>query len=132
MGKDQLTYQLSRAINTLFLYNVLGTSYGVLLGVLIYSVQDLIALCFPVFGLIKWYGFIAFGVLLFNIKPIVKKKYIDPDIERKLVYIRQIIKTGNFTKAEERAMWRNVANSIIAEYSKTTNSKDDLHNTEPE
>jgi len=132
MVKDELTYQASKAINTLFLYNVLGTSYGVLLGILICSLQDLIASYFPFFSLIKWYGFIVFGVLLFNIKPMVKKEYLDPDIERMLVYIRQGIKEGKFTKAEERALWRNVANSIIREYSKTTNDNDDLHSPTPE
>lgn len=132
MRKDALTYHASRAINILFLYNPLGTTYGVLLGAFIYSLQDLIALYFPVFGLIKGYGFIVFGVLLFNIEPMVKKRYLDPDIERRLVYIRQLIKEGKFTKVEERAIWRNAVNSIITEYRKTINDNDDLHNPTPE
>lgn len=131
MWKEQLTYQASRAINTLFLYNVLGTSYGILFGVFIISIQKVIAIYCPIFGLIEWYGFIAFGVLLFNIKPIVKKEYLDPDIEKQLVYIRQIIKEGNLTKAEERTIWRNAVNSIITDYKKPTNDSDNLHNPTP-
>lgn len=131
MWKEQLTYQASKAINTLFLYNVLGTSYGILLGVFLMSLQKVIATYFPIFGQIEWYGFMAFGVLLFNIKPIVKKEYLDPDIEKRLVYIRQIIKEGNFTKAEERTIWRNAVNSIIADCKKPTNDSDNLHNPTP-
>lgn len=132
MKKDALTYHISRAINTLFLYNVLGTTYGILLGVLICSLQDLIASFFPAFGLIKKCGFIVFGALLFNIKPMVKKEYIDPDIERRLVYIRQLIKEGNLTKTEERAIWRNLINSIATEHGKTTKDNNDLHSPTPE
>lgn len=130
--KDQLTYHASRAINTLLLYNILGTSYGILVGVFILSIQKVIASFLPIFDLIEWYGFIAFGILLFNIKPIVKKEYLDPDIEKRLVYIRQIIKEGNLTKAEERAIWRNAVDSIIMDYRKPTNDSDNLHNPTPE
>lgn len=135
MKKDVFTYQISRAFNILFLYNVLGTSYGVLLGFLLLSLQDLIASLFTPFGLIKWYGFIFFGVLLFNIKPIVKKKYIDPDIERQLAYIRQMIKEGKFSDTEKRGIWRNAINSIIFEYNQNANmthNNSNSHNPTPE
>ena len=132
MEKDKITYYISRAINTLFLYNIEGTSFGVLLGVVIMAVQDLIATYFPPFGLIKGYGFIAFAILLFNIKPFVKKKYIDPNIEKQLAYIRQVIKEGKFTESEERALWRKAINSILSEYNQTADSSDNLHNPTPD
>lgn len=132
MGKDKLTYFVSKAINTIFLYNIVGTSRGVLLGVVLASIQDLIASYFPPVGLIRGYGFIAFGILIFNIKPFVKKKYLDPNIEKQLAYIRQVIKEGKFTESEERALWRKVINSILSEYNQTANNSDDLHNPTPE
>lgn len=127
MKIDDITYHVSRAINTLFLYNVLGTSYGILLGILIISFQELITSVFPPFGMIKWYGFIVAGILLFNIKPIVSREFLDPDIERKLVYTRQILKEGNFTKAEQRAIWRDVIASVMTEYKQSINNNDNLH-----
>lgn len=135
MKKDELTYQVSRAFNTLFLYNVLGTSRGVVLGFFLLGLQNLIAKYFPSFGLIEWYCFIMFGVILFNIEPMVKKKYIDPNIEKQLLYIRLMIKEGEFTEAEKRTIWRNAINSIILEYNQnidTTNNNADSHNPTPE
>lgn len=132
MKKDKITLVMSRAINILFLYNALGTSYGVLLGVVILAFQDFIASYFPPFGLIDWYGFIALGVLLFNIKPMVTKKYLDPDIEKQLVYIRQMLKEGKLTRLEERAIWRNAINSIITEYNYTKNNDEHLNNPTPQ
>ena len=137
MKRDELTYFVSRAMNTLFLFNVVGTSYGIVFGLLIMALQELIASLFPPFGLIKWYGFIAIGVLLFNFKPIVKQKYIDPSIERELVYIRQIIKEGNFGEKEKKAIWRNAIYKIIENYNGNDNigmteNNSDSHNPTPE
>lgn len=132
MNKDKFTYHTSRAINVLFLYNSVGTSLGILIGVIATGVQKLIALYYPPFGLIEWYGFIALGVLLFNIKPMVTRKYLDPEIEKQLVYIRQIIKEGKFTESEERAIWRNAINSILSEYNHTANNNENLNNPTPE
>lgn len=92
----------------------------------------LIASYFPPIGLIKGYGFIAFGILIFNIKPFVKKKYFDPYIEKQLAYIRQVVKEGKFTESEERALWGNAINSILSEYNQTANSSDNLHNPTPD
>ena len=115
--KDNVTKILLKAINILFLYNVLGTSYGCLFGLLLLSLQKVFALFIPSFGLIKWYGFIAFGVLVFNIPPIVKKKYTDPKIETKLKYTREILKEGNFGEKEKRTIWRDMIISVSRELS---------------
>lgn len=132
MEKDKITLVISRVINFLFLYNPLGTSYGVLVGVTVFAFQDLIASYFPPFGSIHWFGFITLGVLLFNIKPIVTKKYLDPDIEKQLVYIRQMIKEGKLTESEERAIWRKAINSIVSEFSHATNNNGNLNNPTPQ
>lgn len=126
MNKDKLTYHISRAINIMFLYNAVGTSYGILLGVIAMGFQKLIASYFPPFGLIEWYAFIALGVIFFNFKPMVTRKYLDPDIEKQLEYIRRIIKEGKFTESEERAIWRKVINSIMLENNLTANNIENL------
>ena len=131
MSKDKITYQVSRAINSLFLYNWTGTCYGILLGITIMGFQKLIAEYFPPFGLIEWYAFIAFGVLFFNIKPMITKKYLDPNIEQHLVYIRKIIKEGKFTESEERTIWRKSINIILSEYNQTARNDESLNNPTP-
>lgn len=135
MKKDDLTYQVSRAINILFLYNVIGTSYGVLLGVLVLSFQELLASILPPFGLIKWYGFIVLGVLIFNIKPIIKKKYIDPNIEKQLIYVRQLIKEGKLSAKEKKEIYRKLIITVIEGYNEKiemTRDHSDSHNPTPE
>lgn len=132
MDKDKVTYHVSRAINILFLYNAVGTSFGILVGVTVMGVQTLIAQYFPPFGLIKWYFFITLGIIIFNIKPFITKKYLDPEIERLLAYIRQTIKEGNFTESEERRIWREVIELVMAEYNHVANNDENLNNPTPE
>lgn len=105
---DNITKYLARVIDTLFLYNFKGTCSGILFGIFLLSVQDLLALFFPIIGLIKWYGFISFGVLLFNIKPLIKGKYVDPKIEIQLKYVREILNEGNFSNAEKKKIFRDL------------------------
>jgi len=122
--KNTVTKILLKTINILFLYNVLGTSYGCLFGLLLLSLQNVFALYIPLFGMIKWYGFIAFGVLTFNIPPIIKKKYTDPKIETRLKYTREILEEGNFGEKEKRIIWRDTIISVSRELSEeATNIK---------
>lgn len=126
---DNLTKYLAQVINILFLYNVIGTCYGVLCGIVLLSVKDLIILLLPSIGLIKWYGFIAFGVLAFNIKPLVKKKYVDPKIEMQLKYVREMIAEANFSNAEKKQIWRDTIKSISKDFSNNShvsNNQDDI------
>lgn len=115
MDMDKVTYYIKRTLNVLFLYNVLGTSYGVLVGLLLLSLQDFLASFYQPIGLIKGFGFLVFGVLLFNIKYLIRKKYEDPYIEAKLKYIREMIKSGHFSEQEKRLIWRKAINSLILE-----------------
>lgn len=126
--KDTGTKILLQVINILFLYNVTGTSYGVLVGLIILGCQDLITTFFPIFGLIKWYGFIAIGILIFNIKPFVKKEYVDPKMEKQLRYVREVVKEGNFSDKEKRMIWRKTINSIIIGPTETNTSCEDSSN----
>uniref|UniRef100_UPI0025A9FE02 hypothetical protein n=1 Tax=Thomasclavelia cocleata TaxID=69824 RepID=UPI0025A9FE02 len=59
--------------------------------------------------------FIAFGIFIFNIKPLLKKTYEDPKIELNLKYIKEVIQEGNFSEKEKRAIWRKMIDSITNE-----------------
>lgn len=122
---------LSKVLNILFLYNVTGTSFGVLLGLLLLSIQDVVSIYCPIFGLIRWYGFIVFGVIIFNLKIIFIKKYEDPVIEKKLKYIREVLKESNLTKTEERMLWRKAVEFILEETNNNveTNNIDNVDNS---
>lgn len=126
---DKLSYYFSKAINTLFLYNVIGTSYGVLFGILLLSIQDMIALFYQPIGLIKWYGFIAFGVLVFNAKTAISKKYLDPELEKKLKYLNEMAKAAKIKGKEEKAIWREAINNFIFQNHETANGSDNNDNS---
>ncbi len=79
------------------------------------SLQPVIAIYIPSFGLIKWYGFIAFGILLFNFKPIVQKEYMHPKIEIELKYIRDMLKESNLSASEKRLIWRETITKVSNE-----------------
>lgn len=111
--KDTITRILLKILNILFLYNVLGTCYGCLLGLTLLSLQEVLAEYIPIIALVKWYGFITFGVLIFNIKLMVKKEYEDPRIEMQLKYLREILKEGNLSDKEKRTYWREAINCIL-------------------
>ncbi len=100
------------------------------MGVIFLSLQNMLAEYCPAIGLIKWYGFIAFGIFIFNIKPLLKKTYEDPKIELNLKYIKEVIQEGNFSEKEKRAIWRKMIDSITNELldENKNNNQDDNNN----
>lgn len=115
MSLDKITYYFTKAFRFFFLYNIVGTSYGVVFGFFLLSLQKMFASFIPIIGLIDWYGFPIFGALLFNIGIIGKQKYEDPMIEKRLKYTRQIIQEANLSDKEKRQLWRDIINSISKE-----------------
>lgn len=111
------------------MYNVVGTTYGALLGIFMLSIQDVIALYFPFVALIKWYGFITLGVLIFNIKPLVKRKYEEPKMEISLKYMREAIAQGNFSEKEIRQLWRDFIVTMLEEIREQSNDTVFRNNT---
>ncbi len=127
--EDKISKMLSKILNILFLYNIVGTTYGGLVGIFLLSIQDVIAIYIPFVGLIKWYGFIVFGVLVFNIKPLVKRKYEDPKMEMSLKYMREAIAQGNFSEKEIRQLWREYIVAMLKEISVQSNDTVFRNNT---
>lgn len=129
--RNSITRILLYVLNVLFIYDVLGTCYDCLLGLLLLSLQSALATYIEVIGLIKWYGFIVFGVLIFNIKLIVKQEYIDLRAEVRLKYTREVLKEKCWTEMEKRALWRSTIREILDDLFKNTdisNGKNDSNN----
>lgn len=127
--KDTATKIILQAINVLFLYNVQGTSYGILLGLFFLSLQDAFSIYASLIGSIKWYGFIVFGVLLFNIKPLISKTYINPKIEMHLKYVRETLNESNLSDKEKKLIWKETIQSISTELSKGINITESANNS---
>ena len=56
--KDTITRMLLKIVNILFLYNVLGTCYGCLFGLILLSLKEALATYIYIVALVGWYGFI--------------------------------------------------------------------------
>lgn len=112
---EVLTELLMQVINILFLYNITGTTFGILLGLFIISIQQVVIIYFPIIGHFPWYGSMSFCIMLFNKQYLFTKKYEDPMIEKRLKYVREVIKESNFSKAEERMIWRKTIEIILEE-----------------
>lgn len=113
---DTITRVIIKIIDVMFLNNIERTCYGFLCGTLLLSLQDFISTFFPLFGLIKWYGFICFGIMIFNLNPFIKKKYANPKIESIMNYTKEVIEEGNFSSREKKEIWKNVVTLIINNY----------------
>lgn len=108
---EKITKILLNVLNILFVFNIKATSYGVLFGALLLSLQNMIALYIKPVREIEWYGFVVFGILVFSLI-FSKNKYEDPNIETKLKYIHKMIREGKFSKKEEQEIWRKAIQSI--------------------
>lgn len=129
--KDTITRILLKIINILFMYNIRGTCLGCLVGIILLSLQPVLEIFFPVVGNIEWYGFIAFGVLLFNIKSLIKREYEDPRIEIQMKYLREMLKEGKLSDKEKRIYWREAIKCILdisSENVDKTNKEDSFSN----
>lgn len=118
---DIITRFFLKVLNTLFLYNVKGTCFGCLVGLTVSSLQPMLAIYIPNFERIEWYGFVAFGVLIFNIKPMIKKEYEDPRIEIQMKYLREMLKEGKLSEKEKRLYWREAISCILNISSESVN-----------
>lgn len=129
--KDTITRILLKILNSLFMYNIRGTCFGCLMGIILLSLQPVLETFFPVVGNIEWYGFIAFGVLMFNIKSMIKREYEDPRIEMQMKYLREMLKEGKLSDKEKRIYWREAIKCILEISSKNldkTNEADSYSN----
>ena len=82
---EKIARILLNVLNILFVFNIKATSYGVLFGTLLLSLQNMIALYIKPVREIEWYGFVVFGILVFSLI---------------------------FSKKEEQEIWRKAIQSI--------------------
>ena len=122
--KDKITAVIYKATDILFISNPIGTSVGVMFGIVLDGVTKIFTPFFkndkymslPSVGMLFY---MALGVFLLNIRQVFRRPQFDGSIEAALTLIRTARKEKNLTASETRMMYRTLFSKIIQEVSLT-------------
>lgn len=125
---NKITAFLKIATDILFVRNPVGTSMGILFGVLLQGTANVIA---PIIELawsiklsvLRIYHYIAFGAFTFNIKQLGEKKRNIPDIEDALLLIDKLERQGKISIGQATLAYRDVVNRVIENVKLNHNSE---------
>jgi hypothetical protein len=120
-SKDKVSQYVYRAVDFLMANNARGTSIGIVVGVILYGVRDVLAYINEAFKLVKWYAYIFFGIFSGNVPKLISKHDYNDEVEEALHYVKKIQKEGNFSEAEKRMQYRNL---IVIVQEKCLNNKE--------
>jgi len=118
ISSDQLTGLLRRSIDTLFLENPVGTSLGILLGLVMDGVFSASAAVFQGWiararEALHWWTWVAFGILGFNLRPFLRRHKLDPALLEALDFIKQQERDKTVPKWQIRAMYQNLFTKVL-------------------
>lgn len=126
---DNVTSIIKRSIDFIFLRNPLGTSMGVLFGIILYW---LVMLFTPFLNSYKNINIqairieflIPLGIFLFNMKFFFGgDDKLDLEVERRLAQVRKSERNKLITKAEARLQYTNIIRKYVESYSKEESKK---------
>ena len=108
---DKITAFLYKAIDILLIRNPEKTSYGIVLGIVLIGVRELMTnlTTGKVMNAIQSINLLStfcFGILLVRIDVIFKRQPVDKATMIKLNTIKAIINEGNFSETEKRKLFR--------------------------
>src|SRR3954471_24334383 len=115
---DAATLFAKRAIDFMFVANPSGTSFGILLGVVINAVM---ALFQPLLSMLRYIDLrrinvaetIAIGVVAMNIRT-VRRRRLPPQIEALFAESKEAVQSGALTEADLRQRYRALIDVVIA------------------
>lgn len=115
---NKLTAVFKIATDILLVKNPVGTSMGLLFGVIAHGIASLFA---PVIELtwalrlsvLKIYHFMAIGVFGFNIKSLNAKNKIPPDVEEAIQMVDKLEKQGKISMSQATLYYREITNRVI-------------------
>lgn len=111
-SKDAISKILSHALDILFVKNPKNTSLGVLFGVILRTLSEIIFYFFGMTIRISYAFFIALGAFAFNVPSLFRKHEINESLETMMHYIEEGQKRGNFTPQEKREQWKRFINAV--------------------
>lgn len=110
--KDAISKFFCRAMDILFVSNPKNTSLGVLFGVIVKQVSDLIFNALNIIIRLSYILCISLGVFSFNIPSLFRKHKVDESLEAAMYYISKAQNNGKFSAKEKREQWRDFVNLV--------------------
>ena len=103
---DTVSAFVKRATDILFLQNPIGTSLGLLIGVVCHGIAPVVSKVIQVdLKAINFLVWSAAGVVICNIPTLLRGYALDPPIEAALTAIRKARKDGEISPAQARIMY---------------------------
>ena len=127
MDKDKVTLKIEKFLEFFLADNPVGTGFGALIGISLYGSLDALVEKFGqgigFLKSIKWYVYVAFPVILFNIPNFFRRHRLDREIEIKMHYIEEASRRGKLTEEETRKAWKDLLEASVQEISNVSTSK---------
>ena len=116
---DAITIYLKKSTDILFLQNPVGTSLGVLSGIILNGLNVLFAPMIESFlqlkvSLLNIWFFWASSIFGFNIGPFVKKKKLSPSINEALQLINNQVTSGKITSSQAALLYNELIRKVIS------------------
>lgn len=115
---DKISYAAKLATDVLFVRNPVGTSMGVLTGVILDGVISGASQFFNLFIGIKQAGvsiihWIAMGIFGFNIRTWMKRDEIDPKINEVFQFIEEQVRQGKLSRAQAKLRYNEIIVKVV-------------------
>jgi hypothetical protein len=119
-GLDTLTAGAKRALDTLFVANPTGTSLGVFCGVLFHGMLQFLAPSLSQieavrFSAVRMWHTCAAGIIVFNIRPYLRRSKIDPRVTEALDFVEAVAKRTKMPALQRKRMYENLIAKILAD-----------------
>lgn len=116
--EDKISSGLKIALDILFVKNPVGTSMGILFGIILHG---LISVLYPVWETLQKIKlsslniahYMAIGIFGFNVKSFFSRYKIDPGIEEALAFIQKQVKEGRISKIDAKIQYKNLIARVI-------------------
>jgi hypothetical protein len=124
---DKLTYAIKIATDILFVRNPVGTSMGVLGGVIFHGVVGVLSPTIQAVDAIRVsslniFHYIAFGVFSFNVKGFYSRHKVSKEVEEAILFIDEQVRKGMYTKIEAKQRYRELINRVVENVQLDTNT----------
>ena len=127
---DKLSSSVKIATDILFVNNPVGTSMGVLLGVILHGASCIFSPFLETVKFIKItalniFHYIAFGMFGFNIRNFFIKHKVAPEVIEAINFIENQVTEGHITKTEAKLQYREIISKVVnnVEFDTSTETK---------
>ena len=122
--KDKITSYIYNAIHALTIGNPIKTALGVLLGIVLQGVVDVIFQVANISLNVSLAFYISFGILLLHNKALFKRYNQDEYLETGIHYLTEVQRMGDFTEEEKREQWKKFVETIFKRISESSDGSD--------